>query len=208
VKLSKRFCEVARAIAGDGSIDFQCGACPDQSVGLIGDFNADSDDFPQRKPVARLDDRRCVVLIMESPHINEFIGEWGPAKGKTGKQIRKHITKIVTDPQGCLSELILINAIQYQCSLGISTDRYRDEIFYSFWQNGGKENFERRLKCLYRPMDMLFNCCTKGSSRKDLRHLVTAAIRSSLGAVSLHSGPHPCSWFCKRNRDAVRLDAD
>jgi hypothetical protein len=142
---------------------------------------------------------------MESPHTDEFIEEWGPAKGKTGVQIRKHIATIVAGLGGRLSELILVNAIQHQCSLGVPTRRYRDKVFRSLWKNGGSEDFERRLKQLYRPGDMLFNCCTGSDPRKGLRQLVTAAVRNSLGAVPLHSGPHPFGWFSERNRGAIRL---
>lgn len=104
-----------------------------------------------------------------------------------------------------MSELILVNAIQYQCSLGVPTRRYRDKVFRSLWENGGADDFERRLQQLYRPGDMLFNCCTGSGPRKGLRQLVTAVIRSSLGSVPLYSGPHPFGWFSERNRGSIRL---
>lgn len=205
VELREVYREVAHNIIGSESIDLQYGVCPDQCVGRIGDFDGNADDFPLREPATRLVNHPCVVLIMESPHIDEFIGDWGPAKGKTGVQIRKHIAAIVADLEGPLSDLILVNAIQYQCSLGMPTHRYRNRVFRGFWENGGAENFANRLKRLYRPGDMLINGCTGGDAHSGLRQLVTKAIRSSLEAVPLHSGPHPVSWFSKQNRRAIHL---
>lgn len=207
VKLRDRYSEIAHTVSARESINLQCGACPDQRLGSIDDFDGDADAFPLREPVTRHDNSPCVVLVMESPHTEEFIGDWGPAKGRTGVQIRKHIATIVAGPGEPLSELILVNAIQHQCSLGVATHRYRDKVFRNLWVTGGAADFEARLTEVYRPGDMLLNCCTRGDPRKGLRQLVTAAIRNSLGAVPLHSGPHPYSWFSERNRKAVRLVA-
>ena len=205
MKLGDKYLEIARRVVGRENIDLTYGMCPDQRVGLTGTFDAIGSDFHLREQVTRLDKFPCVVLVMESPHTAEFIGDWGPAKGKTGVRIRKHIATIVEDLGGQLSELILVNAIQYQCSLGVATHHYRDEVFRELWSNGGAGDFERRLKQIYRPGDMLFNCCTGSDPRNGLRQLVTAAIRKSLGTAPLHSGPHPVSWFADRNRRNVRL---
>ena len=206
MELRDRYIEVAHAVSGRESIDLQCGACPDQHVGSIDDFvDGSADDFPLRNPVTRLDNSPCVVLVMESPHKDEFIGEWGPAKGKTGVQIRRHIASVVRGLGGQLSALILVNAIQHQCSLGLATHHYRDMVFRSLWANGGAADFERRLTIVYRTGDMLLNCCTRSDPRNGLRQLVTAAIRNSLGEVPLHSGPHPYSWVSEPNRRAIRI---
>lgn len=204
--MKERYRQVALDAIGSQKINIQCGACPDQYVGSIANFNDTPGDFPFRKPVMRLDNCQSVVLILESPHKKEFIGEWGPAKGSTGTQIRKHIAQIIKDADkqfSGLSELILVNAIQYQCSLGMDTRQYRDKVFRDLWERGGAEDFKRRLKQLYRQGDMLMNCCTGGKSRLGLRQLVTDAIHNSLGEVPLYSGPHPCSWFSERNRRSI-----
>ena len=207
MNLRDRFSEVARTFSEFESTALQSGTCPDQFVGSIDDFDGDAGDFPLREPVTQLDRSPCVVLVMESPHTDEFIGDWGPAKGKTGIQIRKHIATIVAGLGGQLSELILVNAIQHQCSLGVATKHYRDTVFRNLWANGGAADFERRLMQIYRPGDMIFNCCTGSNPRNGLRQLVTASIRNSLGVVELHSGPHPFGWFSEKNRMAVRLVA-
>lgn len=205
MKLRETYCDIARSVIGSDNIDLQSGACPDQWVGSITDFDRNADTFPLRTLATQRANHPCIILVMESPHINEFVGEIGPAKGKTGVQIRQHIAAIVTDLGGPISDLLLVNAIQYQCSLGVPTSRYRDTVFRRVWEKGGAEDFSTRLKQLYRPGDMLLNCCTGGDPRTGLRQLVTQAIRSSLGTVTLHSGPHPFSWFNERNRRAIHL---
>lgn len=205
LNLTDQYCEIARTIVGSAHVNIQCGVCPDQVVGSIVDFDGNAGDFPMRQPVTRLDDRPCVVLVMESPHIHEFIENWGPAKGKTGTRIRKYIGAIVASLGGELSDLILVNAIQYQCSLGLPTNRYRDRVFKSLWETGGAVDFEKRLRLIYRPRDMLLNCCTGTEPLIGRRQLVTASIRNSLGSVALHLGPHPFSWISESNRMAVRL---
>ncbi len=205
LNLTEQYCEIARTLVGSEHVNIQHGVCPDQGVGSIGDFDGNAEDFPMRQPVTRLDDLPCVVLVMESPHIHEFIENWGPAKGKTGTRIRKYIGAIVTGLGSQLSDLILINAIQYQCSLGLPTHRYRDRVFKSLWETGGAVDFKQRLKLIYRPQDMLLNCCTGTEPLVGRRQLVTAAIRNSLGSVALYSGPHPFSWISEPNRMAVRL---
>ena len=203
--LRDRYCDIARTVAGRACINIQDGVCPDQCVGSIEDFGGNPTAFPMREPITRLDGVPCVVLVMESPHKDEFIGDWGPAKGATGDRIRKYMGTIVAGLGGQLSDLILVNAIQYQCSLGVPTHCYRDRIFDSLWKRGGAADFEKRLKAIYRPQDMLFNCCTGSDPRAGRRQLVTVAIRKSLGAVPLYSGPHPFGWISERSRQAIRL---
>lgn len=205
LNLTAQYCEIARTIAGSDHVNIQCGVCPDQGVGSIDDFDGNAGDFPMRQSVTRLDGLPCVVLVMESPHIHEFIENWGPAKGITGKRIRKYIGAIVAGLGGELSNLILVNAIQYQCSLGLPTHLYRDRVFKSLWETGGAVDFEQRLRLIYRPHDMLLNCCTGTEPLIGRRQLVTTAIRNSVGSVALHSGPHPFSWISESNRMAVRL---
>ena len=205
VNLKDEYIEIARRVTGRENTELQRGRCHDQRVGLFSDFHGSAADFPLRKPVTRLNKTPCVVFVMESPHTDEFDGTWGPAKGKTGVQIRRHIATIVDGLGGQLSELILVNAIQYQCSLGVATWQYRDAVFRSLWKIGGARDFERRLRKIYRHGDMLFNCCTGSDPRNGLRQLITAAIRESLGPVPLHTGPHPSSWFSKQNRAVIRL---
>jgi len=77
-------------IAASSSIEDRI--CPDQYVGIINDFGQASDDFPERQDaVSRPDGIPCLIIILESPHTDEFVGNVGPAKGTTGRLIRSHI---------------------------------------------------------------------------------------------------------------------
>lgn len=197
--LGKKFYEIARSVSDSSTINFEQTICPDQCVGEIVNFVHGANDFPRREPVTRRKSSPYVILVMESPHKLEFCGEPGPAKGPTGYKIRQHIAEILrglsTSPP---SELILVNAIQYQCSLGKTPVIHRDKVFRRFWENGARIDFEERLAQVYKPGDMLLNCCTDGNPTKNLRLLVTSAIQNSLGMVPLHSGPHPFSWSLHR----------
>ncbi len=101
-------------------------ACPDQSVGKIKDFK-DWDVF-QRRDITEsyggaMGAKGRVVLILESPHRDEYertrdnlLVAQGPAYGCTGCKIRRYfnlITKKVYEDY----ELLLVNVIQYPCSL-------------------------------------------------------------------------------------------
>lgn len=205
--LRDTFYEIGRSVAGSATINFQRGACPDQCVGQIADFGDNPIDFPHRAPVTSRKKSPYIVLVMESPHINEFQGKLGPAKGQTGIHIRKYIEDIVRALNIPLPELILVNAIQYQCSLGVATKKHRNKVFRRFWKEGGRKDFERRMQQVYHPGDMLLNCCTGSHPKNGLRQLVTTAIHDSLGKVPLHSGSHPYSWFNDQHRRSVRLVA-
>lgn len=69
------------------SIETRC--CPDQYVGKIVTFSDPIPDFSIRESVDyRSQDEKCVILVLESPHIEEFANSPSPAKGKTGDRIR------------------------------------------------------------------------------------------------------------------------
>ena len=93
--------------------------------------------------------------------------------------------------------LILVNAVQYQCSLGVSTERYRDAIFRAAWDAGGRLNFGERIKQLVRTGDVVVNCCTKGNDfaiNTPLRSLVETEVRRVLPGIRSIRRMHPASW--------------
>lgn len=92
-----------------------------------------------------------VVLLMESPHILEYLAAVpSPAWGRTGTMINKHFLaamnnslKNIQPKLNCIRNqkfnLILVNAIRYQCSLGISPLKTvtRNNVFKDLWDNRG-----------------------------------------------------------------------
>ena len=157
------FEEIAKAILlkkAAKPIEARC--CPDQYVGLIAQFLS-SADFPERISVEkRPREIKCVVMILESPHIDEFSNSLGPAKGQTGRLIRAYFLQVNGLSEYINHGLILMNAVQNQCSLGSPTDCYRDDVFVTAWQNGAKEYFVGRLNAIFQAGDVVVNCCTKG----------------------------------------------
>jgi len=175
--------------------------CPDQYVGVIAQFSS-SADFPERVPVeCRPSDVKCVIMILESPHIKEFSDSLGPAKGQTGKRIREKFLEVKGLSEYINYGLILMNAVQNQCSLGSSTGCYRDDVFVTAWKNGAKENFIHRLNTTFQIGDVIVNCCTKGNMKNnELRRLVQQSIPSDKGEVFRRT--HPSSWHSEKNRSS------
>jgi len=186
---------VKRTIRWDGNT-LENRSCSDQYLGTLNEIIGRT-SFPQRLAASERAAQPCVVMVLESPHVDEFIGTPGPAKGFTGDMIRNHLPEALHGWNLDGLGLILINAIQHQCSLGTDTSLYRDLIFRAMWAGGGREDFCSRLQSVVRPGDILMNCCTKGNdfeTNDPLRSLVEASIRDTLPLVTSVRRMHPASW--------------
>ncbi|QAS59587.1 hypothetical protein [Clostridium septicum] len=123
-----------------------------------------------------------LAIILESPHIDEFnvINEnkksvWGrPANGKTGKKFREEFENIINSQYSsklneCNYFIYLVNSIQYQCSLGVTTKEFRDYVWLTLWQNEEiREDFINRLKIIN--PSVILNCCTNGSHKREIKN--------------------------------------
>lgn len=175
---------------------FEKRSCPDQYVGTLAEIIGQP-TFPFRHPVDQRTANPCVILVLESPHTDEFVDTLGPAKGFTGQMIRQHLSDALELKGRGDYGLILLNAIQYQCSLGSNTAVYRDRIFRAVWAQGGKENFQDRLKTILQSDDLVMNCCTKGNDfevNPPLRSLVEVAIRQLNPEIQTIKRMHPAAW--------------
>ena len=192
--------------------------CPDNYIGDIiikngkiinPESNDKCSDFKIRNKISSWQFKLSskIILIIESPHKNEFIGSLGPAKGPTGKNIRDHFNIVIEDliklKDGSYP-LILMNAIQYQCSLGFDTKKYRDKIFRECWDKGGSDCFKLRLGCIYLVNDVVINACTAGKAdklNKKLREMAKDAINEILGdEIKCIEVEHPSNWKREINR--------
>ncbi|RKR45954.1 hypothetical protein B0G82_3622 [Paraburkholderia sp. BL17N1] len=210
--------------------------CPDQWVGAVrfeaGRFHcgpmgaASPDGFAWRRATDELSPEgpRRLLMILESPHIDEFGGDHqpiGPAAGATGRNIRallydvnvRGLQELGLSPNGEELDLVLINAIQRQTSLGHPPRRFRDSVFRRAWgcPSIGRADFQGRIAALWRAdaKDIVMNCCTGAeASKTSLKRLVYDALRdlsdrnAALPPVVIACA-HPCSWQRnKRNREA------
>jgi hypothetical protein len=229
-KINRRPIPVASKILGDGvrntfeevatavleelikEVEGKKRVCHDQYVGIIsaacsmvgGDKRGDK-NF-DRKFVDDWDGNiksrpNCVILILESPHKAELnLDPPQPAKGTTGRNIGDYLCEIDALKQYADYGLVLMNAIQYQCSLGLDPKCVRDKIFVECWKKGGAKDFERRLRETYKPGDVLLNCCTKGTDKRG--KLVTNVIRNISKELKINrviEGSHPSYWHSRSN---------
>jgi len=176
--------------------------CPDQFVGVISEIQ--SSGFTRDSASKRPADLPCVLLILESPHTSEFDESPGPAKGPTGNNIVRYLHQVPGLQDKGDFGLLLVNAVQFQCSLGFPTSKFRDAVFLDVWSNDGRPDFERRFQTLYRDGDCVINCCTRGRARAASDHLrthVQRALVDMLPAIpEILRRNHPSFWHFLANR--------
>lgn len=156
-------------------------------------------------------DYKTIVIILESPHDKEYsdLSFINPALGSTGINLSSSIISLITNVQknaNILSagkyRIILMESIQYQCSLELDLREYpnrviRDAVFNAIWnlnQNGDdktKNDFVARLAS-YMP-DVIFNLSTKNV--QDLvQNEVDFYCKKINKQIEVYQGFHPSSW--------------
>ena len=179
-----------------------------------------------------------IVIVLESPHTDEFLkieDEWkaiGPACGDTGENLYKWLPEVLLNYVPCIIDrgnnfraehsvdkeiektcyaIRLVNAIPYQCSLGVHTAKYRDDLFNKLWKNKlVKEEFVKRLKTSQ--PSIIINCCTKGykikEEKDELRYLVQKEINAynKIANCLLLRAAHPSSYHFKNGLSLVDED--
>lgn len=155
-----------------------------------------------------------IVIVLESPHQNEYnTGFRHPAIGPTGNNLKKYFYSLLdklkgTIKNGTLCHVYLMNAIQYQCSLGYDTSVFRTEIFNSIWKHHKKdEDFLDRLKNFY--PNIIINLCTKTDKLQDIvQEKINEFVNNNNNkTISLYRGTHPSSWnLDPQNRYIVEVD--
>lgn len=192
----KKFEQIVNEVVSLQGRPIESRQCPDQYLGSIGNL-LNEPKFSMRVPAKNRPEEPCVLMVLESPHIDEFKDEPGPAKGLTGEMIRQHLGECINISGLEDYGLVLVNAIQHQCSLGSNTIVYRDRIFRAVWSSGGEEDFHKRIADLYLSGDVVVNCCTKGNDYEmhiPLRNLVEMALGPVIPNVARLRRMHPASW--------------
>ena len=180
------------------------GRCPDQYIGTLDELT-ENGEIKIRIEASRRPDRAGVIVVLESPHIEEFEGEPGPAGGPTGRLLSAYLKDVLGAGTTDDSPVILVNAVQLQCSLGMKPVHHRTRVFTAIWNKCGRDDFIRRMSMIARPNDIILCACTKGTKQKgdrttDLRQVVYTAICEWSPQVQVVRSTHPASWARERNR--------
>lgn len=172
--------------------------CPDICVGRISNLSKQSAWLPIDRVETPNEKAKLpsVILVLESPHKDEYRSDPLPANGTTGRHIRK-FAGVLAQSLGVAedSDLVILNAVPYQCSLGRSTKLFRSRVFRQAWVNGGSELFIARLKTWYREGDVIVNACTAGRPGKPLRDDVEDAIDCAFPFAGRARRRHPYCWM-------------
>ena len=112
-----------------------------------------------------------ILVILESPHIDEYETNGMPKLPlMNDSNFRTHFfsklgeMKVVLDKS--IYQVVFMNAIQLQCSLGMPTAYYRDYVFLYYWEKLYK-NFENRLTSFISEHNVacIVNACTIGGHK-------------------------------------------
>ena len=179
-------------------------SCPDRFEGLMSEQKGLA-EFPHKDidQCYKTDDGTNseglnLVVILESPHIEEFNGRQGPASGRTGKIIRKYIDDYFHNELG-RCKLALVNVIQYQCSAGHlrdQKDRARKNriVQLMFQKENVIKDFRERIGKFNIKKDVFLLACGKGNSyvhfdQKVLKELNKIGVKNVVAW-----GYHPSRW--------------
>ena len=149
-----------------------------------------------------------IVLILESPHQDEFSRMFepiAPAQGETGIQIEAHICDLLRRIPSAIMDnqiynLLIVNPVPCQTSLNYLHKMplqgvyktLRDKVWKCLWENDStkiKKEFIKTIETL-KPK-LILNLCTANLSEYVDRELV----QISLKGCKIYKAWHPSSWF-------------
>lgn len=213
------------------SKNFSPSICPDQHVGSMTLINGNwqlsnslilSRNTPGANPY-NIDygtkaNGDYILLILESPHIDEFESAtrlpFGPACGKksgsAGYDIDFWIDNVFMNSPKFRSglhkdsyQLILMNSVQFQASCGTSPllKKLRDSNWVTMWQNGFSKDLINRIRWYSTSNEngevIVVNLCTFGNV--GLHYYVNSELRNN--GISFYEGFHPAfNWLQKKRR--------
>ncbi|MFY9183211.1 MAG: hypothetical protein WBJ45_11735 [Limnohabitans sp.] len=187
--------------------------CPDQWVGDVV-YSPDGfsylgnspNDFTWRKNLSKASsyfkNKFSLLIILESPHVDEYkmnsdgsISAIGPANGQTGRSLRTYLDTATVEIAKQINfktpekfNLLLMNAVPYQCSLGKrlkgQNSRDRDAVFLNCW-NYAKEDFIERLMRYANEKTIVINACTKGTRKRGHALNLSRQVDESVASLDL-----------------------
>ena len=175
--------------------------CPDAWF-AVDMMCSSTNELPYHKIEDLESEKRKIIFLLESPHIEEFTRDDGPApaNGKTGKFLRSFWKQIFGSKYSDWI-IVLVNAVQFQCSLGHSPidGKIRDAVFRRLMvQDAFKDHLRARVSKIASNEDVIFNACTKGKGRiyagsKKLNNKECVGL--SMTGFNVIDIYHPCSWM-------------
>ena len=136
-----------------------------------------------------------IVILLESPHKDEFTKKFNaPALGKTGEKLDYYLSCLLKKFKYVNKgdKVFLVNAIQYQCSLGYPTSCVKKRVFnYLFEKDEVKKDLIERIKRI----DPDIICISTTSfCREKVQKLI---VESFTDKVIISSDSHPSMWTTK-----------
>ncbi|MBE3897353.1 hypothetical protein HJ156_22025 [Vibrio parahaemolyticus] len=208
--LQRSFIEIAKGI--DTKEQFDTRRCPDNQV-LKAQYKGGrwktTTKFVRSTFLPSEKTKPCIFLILESPHKNEYLSNPPmPAAGTTGDFIKAHLGKVLNTHvhkpkglEGTIFNVVLVNAVQFQTSLGVSPPSiHRDNVFRAVWKRGGDEDFRSRLTNYVEQDDIVINACTVGKEPRVIQVSLREAVEIEVLSVASKCGnstyrvQHPSKW--------------
>ena len=157
----------------------------------------------------QINQRPIILIVLESPHVHEFVSPIGILKNTiTYKRFESNlITKLLSSYiygliNGKDYNVILANAVQYQCSLGQSlkpnsSKEDRDNNWIDCFNTLSKDLLERID--LIKP-EIVINLCTKGLV--NLQLILDNVLRPYCAQKNIiyTYGTHPFTWSFNYSR--------
>lgn len=191
--------------------------CPDQKVGTLsgGKFTPlppreDIDYNVTSNTVSNIL-QDPIIIILESPHkqeyckVNNGYRALGPAMGRTGCLFKNKFATLIQHSSisnvisNAPHDVVFVNAVQYQCSLGYATKICRDQNFIACFNNNAiKDDLQKRLAAL-NPFAII-NLCTAKFRKKVEDCVVNVKKTFNNMSFAYTWGTHPSSWWAKNNQ--------
>ena len=214
-------------IAGDGLISWYetlkskeaSTLCQDMWVSVIRDNGSGNFSYSRNSSPPASNNNLVFILILESPHKEEYdkkLSSPEPAAdgSTTWRNIKEHFAKIMAEQIGEERSfyIYLFNAIQYQCSLGLTPKELKKDIFDSVWESFGGERFLGRLDQLRDSLQddnvVFINACTKPFKSKVTNGVESFIIKNKIKEADCRffSTAHPSSaWFGKNGAKKISI---
>ena len=149
-----------------------------------------------------------IVIVLESPHKDEYTESGsakGPAMGKSGERFQQNFQELIKakDIQSMIKtgvhDVILINAVQYQCTFGETINKkMRDYNWSMCFNKGCSKDLIYRLEALQ--PEILINACTKSDLNLQLavHSVIHAHVTQGAQLYGTYIyGRHPINWTSK-----------